>query len=400
MVPHALKQLLQAAELDEHSPPTAEAWASFLVAVGDQLAARSSGMQPTVGSLQSDIEALRRQVSLHHEDLGEILEGVTGTLTVFQDAIQGDRAAQKQALDLAQQRFSLKLSATWSDVSEVADDTAAGEETALGIKVLQEGLRRLGQALGDLVEMATEVSATQQQLDLAGTVQMMLVPPSQLTLPNIELWSWFEPATQCGGDWWTAAALGKGASLIVIGDVTGHGAPAAIIAGTAKGACDLARMGMRENLQAHQLMRMLNRVIIESAAGQYMMTGLAIKVVERTMWISNAGHPSPYLVRGDEVTPIGPNGAPPLGAEQVVSYSEVQLELQAGDIVIAYTDGITETESEDGRELGERALRAVVVEHAASGPEQMVQEIRRATLHFRGKRPQNDDISLVVIQVN
>lgn len=392
-----LAEVIEAAGVGVDGPPDPTGWARLLDGLDRAWALRRGEL----GALEKELASLRADTAHHHSHLGTVLGEVTRTLGVFQEAIQGDADAQERALDLARRRFSLQLNASWSDDGVgIPEDTAALQAMdGTSLRELQQGLRDLGKALSQLVAMAREVGATQQQLELAGSVQMMLVPGPELSLPNVKVWSWFEPATECGGDWWTGSALGPDASLVVVGDVTGHGAPAAIIAGTTKGACDLARMGMRTGLQAHQLMRMLNRVIIESAHGHYMMTGLAIKIVGRSVWVANAGHPSPYLVRGGEVTPLATLGEPPLGAEAVFAYSEHHGTLEAGDMIVAYTDGVTEAEDANGRQLGERALRAVVASAAAEGPERLVEAVRKAVGAHQGRAPQADDISFVVIHV-
>jgi sigma-B regulation protein RsbU (phosphoserine phosphatase) len=185
---------------------------------------------------------------------------------------------------------------------------------------------------------------------------------------------------------------------LILGDVTGHGAPSAIITGAVKGACDLARMGMREQLRPSQLLRMLNRVIHESSKGEYIMTGVAIRVAAGggTGLVTNAGHRPPLIVRGSQVTVLQSVRDPPLGSTEAHPYGESEFRCAIGDLIVMYTDGIPETESPAGAELGEKALRQVCQESAGSGARGLRDRIREVVLQHRGDRRQSDDICLVV----
>ena len=373
-----LQQLLKASGLDIEHAPEAAVWRTFLAEVGLRLGEQGHlvrELRRTVKRLEGQVSEEQARSVARQQAVGRVLRETAEAIAVVQDAMEGRRVESRPV---------------------VLEAEADADE---GLAAVHDGVAAVGRAVEQLVGSAHAAGVSLQQLSLAGAAQRMLVPASPMTLPQAEVRSWFQPAVECGGDWWSASSLSPEASLVVLGDVTGHGAPSAIIAGTLKGACDLARMGMRGTLLAHQLMRMLNRVIIESANGEYMMTGLAFKLTRGTVWVSNAGHPNPYRVRGGEVTVLTSRAEPPLGAEQVFAYSEIEVPVAPGDLIVCFTDGITETEGENGREFGERALQALVLEHAALGPEALVRAIRDATTAFRGRGLQADDISLVVMKI-
>ena len=348
-----------------------------------------------------ELTKLRRNLTRQYNDVGETLETLRDAVSVFRDAAaEGDDAALTEALKMARQRFNLQLSAEWFEAP--IGDESAGLEAASSIRQLQQNLVALSRSLADLVLEASTLAASRKELELAGAVQHMLVPPEGgVEVPGARIHSWFQPAAQCGGDWWTAHELANERGLVAVGDVTGHGAPSAIITGAVKGACDLARMGMRGDLRPSQLMRMLNRVIAEAARGEYMMTGIALTFQPEAPQIvlTNAGHQPPWLIQRGEAQVVQGVREPPLGAQVAYPYTEVSLQADKGDLLVLLTDGITEAENEHGHELGERAVRALCERYAPLGAEGVRNKVRDAVLQHCGGRLPADDITLVVIEI-
>jgi len=139
-----------------------------------------------------------------------------------------------------------------------------------------------------------------------------------------------------------AANLADGRFLIVVGDVTGHGISSAIITGAAKAACDLAMSLHRNGLKCEDLLKLMNAAIHGAARQRLLMSCVAAIIDPRsgTLWLANAGHAFPYLVREQagmyEVTPLIAHGAP-LGANQDSVYTTVQAQLRPNDVLVWYT---------------------------------------------------------------
>src|SRR5688572_26299642 len=116
----------------------------------------------------------------------------------------------------------------------------------------------------------------EKELEVARTIQETLVPPSDtVDRKFVKIAGYFQPASQCGGDWWTYHDLKDGKVLVVIGDVTGHGVPSAMITAAAKAACDVARAVNNEDVSSTQLLEIMNRAIFESAKRKFVMTCFA-----------------------------------------------------------------------------------------------------------------------------
>jgi len=337
-----------------------------------------------------------------YDRLNEVLDGLAAAVDEFSglgSSALGDREEQMKA---ARTRFAIQLSALVADDSDFPIDTLSGSSLSTSLCKFRDNLRAVATRMAELVEQTIEDSGLRKELELAGAVQGMLVSSAEgEAYADLRAYSWYAPAEQCAGDLWTIETLGEGDVLTLLGDATGHGAPAALVAAVVKGACDLARLGMRGALQPFQLLRMLNRVLVESVRGEYLMTCIAARyrAKQRVLEISNAGHRALWVVRDGAVRTVPGGGDPPLGARSVYRYEGQQLKLSPGDIVVLYTDGIPECESADGTEFGERRMREVIVEHAAGGGGAIVAGVREAIAEYLGGRRATDDLTLVCLEV-
>ncbi len=289
-----------------------------------------------------------------------------------------------------------------------ADQIARGDLEArvepLGddeIGVLAANFNYMADHLVVLLRETAQKAILEKELEVARTIQDTLVPPPELVDRGpVKLAGWFQPASQCGGDWWTVHDLDGGKLLVVIGDVTGHGVPAAMITAAAKGACDTVRAVTGGKFTAAYLLEMLNRAIFESAKRRFVMTCFAsiIDPAARTITYANAGHNFPYLFRagadGEEFQVLMARGNR-LGDVAESAYAEGTAPLRPGDTLVWYTDGIVECESDRGEQFGEKRFRAAIKRAAGLGPEEMRAEVVATAQQFFGEQPRKDDITLV-----
>jgi serine phosphatase RsbU (regulator of sigma subunit) len=257
-----------------------------------------------------------------------------------------------------------------------------------------------------LVSETAEKAVLEKELEVARTIQDSLVPPPTLVDRGfIQLAGYFLPASQCGGDWWTVHDLPDGRVLVLIGDVTGHGVPSAMITAAAKAACDVVRATEGERLTAPRLLEVMNRAIFESAHRRFVMTCFAsiIDPVQQTITFSNAGHNFPYLYRpgaadGNEFQVLMSRGNR-LGDLEESRYDARVLKLQRGDLIVWYTDGLVECENKKGEEFGEKRFRAAIRASAGLDPIGMRDRITSTANDFFGSRARKDDITMVVARV-
>jgi serine phosphatase RsbU (regulator of sigma subunit) len=237
---------------------------------------------------------------------------------------------------------------------------------------------------------------------VAKTIQETLVPgPEPVVRGPIEFAGFYQPAAQTGGDWWTWHELAGGKVLLVIGDVTGHGVPSAMITAAAKAACDVARHVHGDDVTVTRLLEIMNHAIWQSAQRRFVMTCFAsiIDTRNRTITYANAGHNFPYLFRAGEGK--GEFGSlmirgNRLGDLRESTYESRTTELVPGDILVWYTDGIVECENAQGEEYGEKRFRSSVRRAAALDAGEMRDAIVGDAMGFFGDAPRKDDMSLVI----
>lgn len=270
------------------------------------------------------------------------------------------------------------------------------------IGLLGENFNFMADQIAVLLEHTAEKARIEQELEVAKAIQETLVPgPALVDRGVLAFAGFYQPAAQTGGDWWTWHELAGGKILIVIGDVTGHGVPSAMITAAAKAACDVARHVHGDDVTVTRLLEIMNHAIWQSAQRRFVMTCFAsiIDPRKRTITYANAGHNFPYLFR--ESDGKGEFGSlmirgNRLGDDPASRYEAKTTELLPGDVLVWYTDGLVECENDEGDEYGEKRFRASVRRVAALDAASMRDAIAADATAYYGKMPRKDDITLVV----
>ena len=275
------------------------------------------------------------------------------------------------------------------------------------IGFLGENFNFMADQISILLVQTAEKARIEQELEVAKAIQETLVPTAEpVDKGTLKFAGFYQPAAQTGGDWWTWSDLIGDKVLLVIGDVTGHGVPSAMITAAAKAACDVARHVHNDDVTVTRLLEIMNHAIFESAQRRFVMTCFAsiIDTKLRTITYANAGHNFPYLFRaGDggkgEFGSLMIRGNR-LGDDRASKYDAKTTELAGGDVLIWYTDGIVECESESGEEYGEKRFRASVRKSASLDAGEMRDAIVADATAFFGDAPRKDDITMIVGRIH
>ncbi|MEO7736384.1 MAG: SpoIIE family protein phosphatase [Kofleriaceae bacterium] len=275
------------------------------------------------------------------------------------------------------------------------------------IGLLGENFNFMADQIAILLEQTAEKARIEQELEVAKTIQDTLVPTSDPVDHGIlKFAGYYQPAAQTGGDWWTWSDLVGGKVLLVVGDVTGHGVPSAMITAAAKAACDVAKYVYRDDVTVSGLLEIMNHAIFESAQRRFVMTCFAsiFDPHKRTITYANAGHNFPYLYR------TGADGRGEfgslmirgnrLGDDRNSRYEAKTTELLPGDVVVWYTDGIVECENAAGDEYGEKRFRASVRRAATLSAGEMRDAIVSDATSFFAQTPRKDDITMIVGRIH
>jgi phosphoserine phosphatase RsbU/P len=405
--PLLTRQLRRLGLDDLSEPPDRETWHKVLARISDHYRHVSDDRNLLNRSLElstNEMGMLHAQLLAERDRLRGVVQAIGDTLSTFHDAANSQPEPShpydvSYTITNAKRRFTTKLSEILSLSSAMKE--AASDESNDVINDARVQLIGLADRLVQLLYDTAEKASLKKQLEVARAVQQMLVPGEDVIERGfLRVASHFQPAAECGGDWWTFHDLPGGRLLTVIGDVTGHGISSAIITGAAKAACDLARTFAGATLTATQLLQLMNCCIHEAGKQRFMMTCVAciFDPATRSLSMANAGHPFPYLVRGNGIRQLASEGTP-LGAAGATEYHATTVEIEPGDAILWFTDGVTECENDAREQFTERRLRTIFHGAASAGPEAARDAILGAVSEFLGARPLDDDLTLVVGRV-
>ena len=296
---------------------------------------------------------------------------------------------------------------------EVVGLITAGERASDGELSSDERafLRPLGEQLAAAIvyvrmkRAAVKKVEVAKDVELTAAVQDSFIPPGDpVELGAIRLAGAYLPASRCGGDWWSFRPLSGGRALVLVGDATGHGISAAMVTAAAKGCVDVALDRLGDAPDLGHILDALDAAIRRVGAGQYHMTLFATLIDPRAgeVHFANAGHNVPYVCRPrDGKRPelkVLPARGNPLGSGDGPVYERGTRPIAPGDVLVWYTDGITDGHDRDREVYGDRRMQRRLRELvAADGDVVAIRDgLLEASLAFQGRRQPDDDMTAVV----
>jgi len=244
-----------------------------------------------------------------------------------------------------------------------------------------------------------------KEMEVASQVQRRLLPSRPPDYPGLDLGFVYRPARQLSGDYYDFIPLSSHSIAIAIGDVSGKGLPSALVMASLQ---SLVRtnLAMREG-KLSRFATELSAWLYEQTADERYATLFLAVVDTRSMLLSyvNAGHNPPLffrkwtLSRQQSVSDVLDKGGPPIGMFRRPQYQCGQIPLQESDVVVFYTDGITDAVNQELSQFGEERLRESVGRSLLLSAPEICQRIREHLQTFTGATPQWDDITLAVMKV-
>ncbi len=371
-------------------------------------AARSPRARGWLLALQSDLEALAgRPGEPGHEAACALLAGCGARLEVAR--LWGRRAAFQAARDEAARRALVAQAA--QRLAECGAKARAGGlawlSDAAGERARLQGALETGRAeiQGTQRRLAeAQREAAQQEMELARRIQQTVVPARTVVRrPGLNLAGWVDPATRVGGDFWTFLELPEDRTLLLIGDVTGHGVDAGMLTTMAR-ACVATLLRRTGELRVAELLQTLSDVVYDSARGELTMSAFACLVdpVAKTLTFANAGHNHPYFVEaGGGMLRAGMliSRGNLIGDADGNSYDVKTREYAAGDRLVLYTDGLVECANAQRQPFGERRFRQLLVAFAKHPIDEQLRRILDEAYLFFGAQPRDDDLTLVLAEL-
>ena len=261
---------------------------------------------------------------------------------------------------------------------------------------------------GLLLEKA-EKERLEQELKIARSIQMSLLPQGPLQMPGVSLSGHCEPAREVGGDYYDFLPLDNDRLGILIADVAGKGTSAALYMAELKG---LVLSLSRHHVSPRTLLIEANRIISKhlDARSFITMTYAVVDLRARTMTCSRAGHCPLVYVPGPEAHSRAPQVLTPEGMVLGLQFDlgdtfdrlleEVTLPLGRGDLFVLYTDGISEAMNEQGDCFGDQRLVDLAERNADLKSDALCERILSEVHTFAGDAAQHDDMTMVLIKIN
>ncbi len=266
---------------------------------------------------------------------------------------------------------------------------------------LSSSFNRMTENLESLLKVAKEKERYEAELEIAREIQKQLYPRSVPASPSLKLTALYKPARMVSGDYYDYRRLQDGRMALAIGDVAGKGISAALLMATVQSGfrSELRHSGDAGMVSTSAIVSQLNQQLHANTPPEKFATFFLGIYDEETcrLTYTNAGHLQPILVRDGKCSRLEVDGMV-IGAFPFARYGESTVELAKGDLVLLFTDGISEPENEYGEMFGEDRLADLVVKHASTGDAALVDSIIEAVERWTGSPELQDDMTLLLIR--
>lgn len=272
-----------------------------------------------------------------------------------------------------------------------------------------ESSMRFIQALSNIIIVAVEnkklarqqleQEALRKELEIASDVQQFLFPDQLPYTRHLKVEASYLPHDRVGGDYYDYIPINKNQFLICIADVSGKGIPAALMMSNFQASL---RTLIRQTPNLVEIIEELNYQVLENAKGEKFITFFAAIYDHKlqTLVYVNSGHNPPLLITKNGMQLLE-EGSTVLGAIHPIPFINEGFITDLEEFTLfSYTDGITETENEDGEEFGLERLSEYFSEQYPADLKKVHQDIIIALDKFKGRNPYRDDITMLSCKVN
>jgi sigma-B regulation protein RsbU (phosphoserine phosphatase) len=246
-----------------------------------------------------------------------------------------------------------------------------------------------------LIERERERQRLEQELSIAREIQQALVPQGLQDFPYFSITGVHRPCDEVGGDYFDVFPLPDGRIALLIADVAGKGLGAALVTTMLQGALS----GMTLGVDPVKVFNHLNQFLCERASVVRCATMFfGLLDPDGTLEFVRAGHPSPLLMRRGAVSELYTTGSFPIGLVEMATYTSSRIQLEPGDTLLLYTDGVTEAEDQSRNLFQDGRLKEVFGQHQHSPLNTLQDGIFSALEKFTEGASQSDDVTLLVVR--
>jgi sigma-B regulation protein RsbU (phosphoserine phosphatase) len=277
------------------------------------------------------------------------------------------------------------------------------------LSALGEAFDSMTASVQRLLRESEEKLRLESELEIAREVQTQLFPRSAPEVPGLTLYGVCKAARSVSGDYYDFLKLGENRVCLVLGDVSGKGISAALLMAAIQSALRAQfydgftpKSGSPTlALSTAAVVSRLNLQLFENTPREKYATFFfaLYDAGTRTLTYTNAGHLPPVLLRRGKVERLNVGGTV-VGLFSPMTYEQAEVKIQPGDLLLAFTDGITEPENIYGEEFGEDRVLEVVRRALNASPQVLVEEIYRSVSDWTGSPELQDDMTLLVAKAS
>lgn len=391
------------------SPNPKEMQAAYEIrAALEEIAGRAAApvLKGDTAALRNEFSAMR--VAVNDGNLDAIVEHDIKFHRIILKASDNEplsRVWDTLAIDLRIRAVAAKVLKDHLDVVESYQSIVDALENGRGREagaLLRNHVETMAEYLRKSQSDSGTIRAFRRDVQSAKDVQQAFFPPKSLSIPCLSCETFYQPAREIGGDYYDFLALPGGQWGIAIGDVSGKGVGAALVMASLQASLRAQAMHSHSNLS--DLIGGVNRLVVGSSPTHFFASLFYAEYepATRVLKYVNAGHNPPLVVRFQdsscEVFQLN-SKAIPVGIAADAQFGSTVFQLQTGDLLVAYTDGITEAENRSGEQWGQRRLEAALCSRRGATSEQVIESILDQISSFTSGQPQRDDMTLVVMSV-
>ncbi len=248
-----------------------------------------------------------------------------------------------------------------------------------------------------MVEQMLEKQRMEEELKIARDIQKRLLPEYCPRYDRVEISAINHSCTEVGGDYYDCISLGENRLGIAIADVSGKSTPAALLMANLQASL---RALASDGKSVKNMVGKINDLVYQNTTSDKFITFFygELSVQESAFTYTNAGHNPPILFHQDGSYQFLKTGGIILGMMPHMAYDEETIQLQSNDILVLYTDGITEAQNQEEEEFGEERLIQKIYENLTLPAEDISEQILEAVKTFSNEANQTDDITLLVVK--
>lgn len=344
----------------------------------------SKGGSVAVSSTVRD-RVMRNRESLLVEDV-ELDENLRAQNSIVAQAVRSVLAVPLQAKDKV-------IGLIYLDSAHTVRPFTVGDLNLLTVMGNIAAVRLENQRLTEVEERERLMA---RELAQAAEIQRGLLPKSVPDLPGLEVAAFSAACHSVGGDLYDFYERGNGRLAMMVGDVSGKGMPAALLMSSLQARVQVL---IEEEIDLAVLVNRLNRIIASNCPGNRFITFFICEANRGSGQVTfvNAGHNPPLLLRASGEAETLSGGGLILGIFGRAAYTQHEVTMEDGDILVIFTDGVTEAQNiSSEEEFGEERLEETIRSTRAGTAADMIEEVKRRVAAFAGSVTATDDFTIVV----